>query len=149
VFPFQSYSLRPFAEGQRQGAVPAADLLRGFDDSLTFTGGKELISLLTEQISNGGSFTVATDWTAKDTEAIKEFIDENGGDLNSVDKDVKRDFFKKTIFRGQGKFPKVNGVPVPEVVGPSGETLQARVSLSRIYPSSKEVKKMCPRAAKA
>jgi hypothetical protein len=144
VFPFQSYSLRPQQNGPRKGTVPAVDLLRGFDDTLTFGSGKEVLQLLGEQFENGKTFVAGTNWEAKDSDAIKEFIEENGGDLDDVDQDEKRAFFKKAIIRGQKKFPKVNGYYVPEIEGPSGATLQARVKLTRIYPSSKEVKKMGP-----
>lgn len=144
VFPFQAYSLKPAEFGQRKGTVPAVDLLRGFDDTLTFASGKEVLQLLSEQFAGGKTFVAGTNWEAKDSDAIKEFIDENGGDLDDVDQDTKRAFFKTAIIRGQKKFPKVNGFYVPELEGPSGATLQARVKLTRIYPSSKEVKKMGP-----
>lgn len=142
LYPFKSYSLRPVQSGQRKGSIPAVDLLRGFDDTLTFTNGRELLNLLGEQISNGGTFIVRTNWIAKDTEAIKEAIEAAGGDLQDMDEDERKELFKATIFRGQKRFPKQNGFYVPEVTGPSGDVLPARVDFQRIYPSSKEVKKM-------
>lgn len=144
VFPYQKFSLKPIQGGSRKGAVPAVDLLRSFDDTLTFSSGKELLQLLGEQFENGKTFVAGTNWEAKDSDAIKEFIDENGGDLDDVDQDEKRAFFKKAIIRGQKKFPKNNGYYVPEIEGPSGATLQARVKITRLYPSSKDVKKMGP-----
>jgi hypothetical protein len=144
VFPFQSYSLKPQEFGQRKGTVPAVDLLRGFDDTLTFANGREVLQLLAQQFEGGKTFVAGTNWEAKDSDAIASFIEENGGDLKDVDQDEKRSFFKTAIIRGQKKFPKVNGFFVPEIEGPSGATLQARVKLTRIYPSSKEVKKMGP-----
>ena len=144
VYPFKSYSLRPVQGGQRKGSVPAVDLLRGFDDSLTFANGKELLGLLAEQIENGKTFVARSNWVAKDGTFIKDAIEEAGGDLSSMDEEERRDLFRKAIFRGQKRFPKQNGFFSPEVEGPSGETLQARVDLTRIYPSSKEVKKMGP-----
>lgn len=143
IYPFQKYSTRPIQGGKRKGAVPAVDLLRGFDDQLTFKGTKELLTLIAEKSTNGGSFIASTNWLAKDSEYIKEQLDANGGFENMDDEDRKK-LFNTAIFRGQKKFPLKNGVRVPEVVGPSGDTLAARVSLTRIYPASKEVKKMGP-----
>jgi hypothetical protein len=142
IFPFQNYSLRPVQSGNRKGSIPAVDLLRGFDDTLTFASAQELVSLLAEQITNGNTLVARTSWIAKDSEAIKEAIEAAGGDLNDMDEDERKELFKTTIFRGQKRFPKVNGFFVPEVIGPSGDTLTARVNLQRIFPSSKEVKKM-------
>lgn len=149
VYPFQSYTLRPVQGGARKGTVPAVDLLRGFDDTLTFSNGKDALRQLAEQFEAGKTFVAGTNWEAKDSDFIKEAADENGGDLNDMDDDERRSLFKKAIIRGQKKFPKANGVYIPEIEGPSGATLQARVKLTRIYPSSKEVKKMGPSAKKA
>ncbi len=144
LFPFKNYSLRPVQGGARKGAVPVVDLLRGFDDSLTFVNGKEAIQQLVEQIASGATLVVGTNWIAKDSAAIKDFIEENNGDLNGVDQKVKSDFFNSAIIRGQKRFPKVNGVFVPEIAGPSGDVLEARVDITRIYPSSKTAKKLGP-----
>lgn len=148
IYPFKSYSLRPVAGGQRAGSVPAVDLLRGFDDSLTFSNGREVLQLLAEQIESGKTFRATTNWVAKDSDYIKEALDSNGGDLGNLSPEERRDLFKKAIFRGQKKFPRVNNFYVPEVEGPSGATLKARVDLTRIFPSSKEVKKLGPFASK-
>ena|SRR3990167_4392955 len=148
IYPFQKYSLKPIAGGNRKGSVPVVDLLRGFDDTLTFTNGKEALSLLVQQIQNGQSFNAATNWLAKDSEAIKDAIDDAGGDLSDMEKDARRQLFKDTLIRGQKKFPKVNGQYVPEIVAKSGNTLEAKVVLTRIYPSSKAVKKFGPFGAK-
>jgi hypothetical protein len=144
IFPFQNYSLKPVTGGNRKGSIPVVDLLRGFDDTLTFASGKEAIQLLVEQIAQGNTFVGGTNWIAKDSEAIKTFIEENGGDLDDVDAEEKKKFFNAAIIRGQKRFPKVNGFYVPEIEGPSGDVLQARVSITRVYPSSKEVKKLGP-----
>lgn len=144
IYPFQNYSLKPVAGGNRKGSIPVVDLLRGFDDTLTFASGKEAIQLLVEQIANGNTFVGGTNWVAKDSEAIKAFIEENGGSLDDVSAEEKKTFFNKAIIRGQKRFPKVNGFFVPEVEGPSGDSLQARVAITRVYPSSKEVKKLGP-----
>ncbi len=149
IYPFQTYSLRPVQNGLRKGSVPVIDLLRAFDDTQVVSNGKEALQLLAEAISNGKTFVAGTNWVAKDSEAIKEFIDENGGDLNDVDSDVKRAFFKKAIIRGQKSFPKDgNGGFKSEIVGPSGDVLEARVTLTRLYPASKEVKKLGPYSKK-
>jgi hypothetical protein len=148
IYPFQKYTTRPYQSGKRVGAVPAVDLLRGFDDSLTFKGTNELLGLLKELASSGKAFTASTGWLAKDSEYIKEAIDAAGG-FENLSEEERKELFDKAFFRGQRKFPKVNGFFVPEVVGPSGETLTAKVNLTRIYPSSKVVKKMGPfKAAK-
>lgn len=143
VFPFKNYSLKPVTGGNRKGSVPIVDLLRGFNDSLTFASGKEAIQLLVEQIASGNTFVGSTNWIAKDAEAIKSFIEENGGDLDDVDAEDKKKFFSAAIIRGQKRFPKdANGGFVPEITGPSGDTLQARVDITRVYPSSNPPKKL-------
>lgn len=142
IYPFQAFSLRPIQGGKRRGAVPAVDLLRALDDNLTFTSGKEVLALLAEKFEAGAQFRAATNWLAKDAEFIRSFIDENGGDLDDVDEEERRKMFKQAIIRGQKRFPKVNGFYVPEIVGPSGDTLQARVTLTRLYPASKTVRRM-------
>lgn len=142
IYPFQSYSLKPVASGNRKGSVPVVDLLRGFDDTLTFASGKEALQLLVEQITNGNTFRASTNWVAKDSEAIKEAIEENGGDLSAMDPEERREMFKRTIIRGQKKFPKVGGQFVPEIEFASGNVGQAKVVLTRVYPSSKDEKKV-------
>lgn len=144
IYPFQKYSTRPVQGGKRQGSIPAVDLLRGFDDTLVFTSGKELLTLLGEKFESGATFRASTNWGGKDSDAIKNFIEENGGDLEAVDAEEKRKFFKTVIFRGQKSFPSKNGIYIPELAGPSGAVVQARVVLGRIYPSSKTVKQMGP-----
>jgi hypothetical protein len=144
IYPFQKYSLRPVQGGVRKGTVPAVDLLRAFDDTLTFANGKEVIALIAQQVNAGKTFVAGTNWTAKDSDYIKEAIEENGGSLDEMSDDARKELFNKAIFRGQKKFPKVNGFYVPEVEGPSGATLEARVAITRLYPSSKVVKKMGP-----
>lgn len=148
IYPFQKYSTRPIQGGKRKGAVPAVDLLRGFDDQLTFKGTRELLTLIAEKATNGGSFVASTNWLAKDGEYIKEQLDANGG-FEQMDPEERQKMFNAAIFRGQKKFPLKNGVRLSEVVGPSGDTLPARVSLTRIFPASKEVKKMGPFSKKA
>lgn len=151
IYPFKNYSLRPVQGGARKGAVPVVDLLRGFDDSATFVNGKEAIQQLVEQISNGNTLVIGTNWIAKDSEAIKDFMDENAdenGKLDHVDPEVKKKFFNAAIVRGQKRFPKVNGNFVPEITGQNNTVLEARVDITRIYPSSKEVKKLGPFGAK-
>lgn len=149
IYPFQAYSLKPVDGGKRKGTTPAIDLARGFDDTVAFENGKAVLQFLAEQFENGKTFKASTTWEAKDSDAIKEFIEANGGDLSDVDQEEKRNFFKKAIIRGINKFPLVNGFRLPEVEGPSGATLQARVKLTRIYPSSTDVKKMGPAKQKA
>lgn len=145
VYPFKSYSLKPVAGGKRQGSVPAVDLLRGFDDTLTYSSGKEVLTLLAEQIESGKTFVASTNWLAKDGAYIGEAIEAAGGDLSSMSEEERRELFAKAIFRGQKAFPKApNGQYLSEVVGPSGDTLEARVDLTRVYPASKEVKKLGP-----
>lgn len=144
AFPFQSYSLKPVSGGSRAGSVPAVDLLRAFDDSLTFGNGREVLQLLGEQIARGGTFVADTNWMAKDSSYIKDAIANAGGDLDNMSEDERRELFKAAIIRSQKKFPKVNGFYIPEWEGPSGEAVPARVSLRRLYPSSKDVKKLGP-----
>lgn len=137
IYPFAKYSFKPIAAGKRAGAVPAVDLLRAFDDSLTFANRQELAVLLAEQIAGGNTFRGSTNWEAKDSDYIREQLDAAGG-FDDMDEDARRELFKVAIIRGQKKFPKVNGSFVPEIVGPSGDKIQARVKLTRLYPSSKD-----------
>lgn len=143
VYPFKKYSLRPVQDGQRKGSVPAVDLLRGFDDTLTYASGKEVLQLIGEQISSGKTLVARTNWIAKDGPFMQEAIEDAGG-LDNMTPDERKDLFNKAIFRGQKKFPKNGGVFVPEVEGPSGDTLQAKVDFTRVYPASKEIKKLGP-----
>ena len=144
VFPFKTYSLKPRDRGQRKGTVPAIDLLRGFDDSATAANGREVLQLLAENIEQGKTLVVGSNWLGKDSDYIKEQIEAAGGDLSALDEKERNDIFNKAIFRGQKKFPKVNGTYLPVVEGPSGSEVQARFDITRIYPSSKTVRKMGP-----
>jgi len=143
VFPFKKYSLRPVQDGERKGTVPAVDLLRGFDDTVTFATGKEVLQLIGEQVSQGKTLVARTNWIAKDGPYMQETIEEAGG-MENMSAEERKTLFNAAIFRGQKKFPKNNGVYLPEVEGPSGDTLTAKVDFTRIYPASKEIKKLGP-----
>lgn len=148
IYPFQNYSLKPQVGGPRKGSVPVIDLLRGFNDTLSIASGKEALQFLVDEIQNGGSFWVETDWVAKDSEAIKDAIEEAGGDLSDMDAAERKSLFKNAIIRGQKRFPKNGDYYVPEVTTKFGNTVQARVSLGRIYPASKAPEKVGPRNAR-
>lgn len=149
LYPFQKYSLKPVSGGPRKGSVPVIDLLRGFDDTLTFQSGREALQLLNEKIEQGGSFLARTNWLAKDSSYIRTAIEAAGGNLSSMENDARKALFKVAIIRGQKNFPKNgNGGYLPEVKGPSGDVLTARVNITQIYPSSKEVRQMGPFDAK-
>lgn len=139
VYVFKDYSLKPLANGNRKGAVPAVDLLRGLNDQHTFASGQEVIELLGREFEKGSTVKIKTDWVAKDSDYIKEVLAEAGG-FDNMDQDERNALFNKAILRGQKKFPKKNGQFVHEWEGPSGEKVTARVNLQRIFPSSKDVK---------
>lgn len=143
LYPFQAFSFKPRESGKRIGSRAAVDLLRGLDDQATFANGQEALGKIQEAAGQGNTISAILDWVGKDSEAIKAFIDENGGDLSDVSPEDRQAFFNKAITRGQKNFPKgADGKRVPVLTGMSGEEVTAKVNIGRIYPSSKGPKKL-------
>ena len=136
LYPFKSFSLKPIQSGPRAGASAANDLLRAFDDTRTFTSGKEALQIIGEMADAGQTFRARLTWTAYDGEGAREEIASRGG-RDAIDQDDLREIYRKYTCRGEKNFPQVDGKAVPEWTSPTGNKCEARVDIQAVIPASK------------
>lgn len=143
----QKIKTRPFA---RQGAAGEslasefADLLRSFDAQRAWSGivgdGSNGVpsglTLLKEFMETGATAKGRGQWRAYDKTYADNAIAALGGDAN-VSKEDRGRIIQKASIRGMSKFPQNSkGGHIPEVLGPSGEKLNAKFVIARFYPSN-------------
>lgn len=136
LYPFKRFSLKPIQSGPRAGASAANDLLRAFDDTRTFTSGKEALQIIGEMADAGQTFRARLTWTAYDGEGAREEIASRGG-RDAIDQDDLREIYRKYTCRGEKNFPQVDGKAVPEWTSPTGNKCEARVDIQAVIPASK------------
>ena len=136
LYPFKRFSLKPIQSGPRAGASAANDLLRAFDDTRTFTSGKEALQIIGEMADAGQTFRARLTWTAYDGEGAREEIASRGG-RDAIDQDDLREIYRKYTCRGEKNFPQVDGKAVPEWTSPTGNKCEARVAIQAVIPASK------------
>jgi hypothetical protein len=119
---------------ERQPGVKASelgDLMRAIDQTFDW---ENRITLAEEQIAKASQQGVAIKarlrWSAFDSAHW------NGNDGSQLDKAEQKALGKECRLSGMKNFPKDSkGNAVPEWVGPSGETISARVEVAQYYPS--------------
>ena len=136
LYPFKRFSLKPIQSGPRAGASAANDLLRAFDDTRTFTSGKEALQIIGEMADAGQTFRARLTWTAYDGEGAREEIASRGG-RDAIDQDDLREIYRRYTCRGEKNFPQVDGQAVPEWTSPTGNKCEARVDIQAVIPASK------------
>lgn len=121
---------------QRNGVTVSGlgDLVRAIDDTAHFRNLSEAANILQEAQDKRLPFRVKLVWEAYDS----DFYREKGGD-NLVRKSPEEKALRSmSTIKGMTKFRQApDGTFIPEVEGPSGNTLEARLTIDRYIPSSK------------
>lgn len=124
-----------------------ADFLRAFDETRPWKGilGEgdgdfpTGLTLAQEFVETRVPVKARISWKAYDKTFVDNAVEALGGRDRVTKEEMGRILNEGTI-RGMAKFPKAgNGKHVPEVTGPSGETLKARAQI-KFYRSSEKVK---------
>lgn len=137
IYPFQRVYSKPFLRDTatgKQAASGLGDMIRAFG-KFTYKGIARqaepgvpcALELVKQFHETGTTFTGRLRWTAYD-KAKAEEVRGNGGDFKAIQ--------AAAVIKGMKNFPLMsNGGHVPEVVGPSGDVLTARVEISTFVPS--------------
>lgn len=144
---FADVRTKPFErKGPGGSAVPASDLydlLRSYDETQNVDGFDHAKSLLQQYLDGNTPFLAQIGWTGYD----KDFVEAEfkalgvmpGGDRSGVAKDVANVIYAKA--RKNTKDFVQNGTLSPSVVGPSGNLVEAKLKLTRYFPSGTEIGK--------
>jgi len=110
------------------------DLLRSIDDTATWTTLTEAGQILQKAMDQRIPFRVKLVWEAFDS----VYFNEHGGG-SMVNKSPEQKALRKlATIKGMANFRQApDGTYLPEVEGPSGDILEARITIDRYIPSSK------------
>ena len=143
---YQDFSTKPFNRDGAQASA-AADLVRGFDSTRPVQGLLGIDAVLAEAVDQNATFHAKLDWEAYDGDYAKQALDEAGlggtkfAEMDADDKKIASAIYAKARLKGMAKFPKkADGTPSGVWVGPSGESIEARPTLAKVYPSHATVK---------
>lgn len=137
----QDIRTKPFLRGGLPVSM-AGDLLRAFDQTRRARG-TEVLDALNEFFGGGAVARGRFDWTAYDSDAARAAIDTLGGQdkLNALGKDEINNFYSKFKVKGMKNFPvAANGRHNHFYTFPSGNVVEARLEISRFYPSEEIVR---------
>lgn len=113
------------------------DFLRSFDASIVIENFEHAKQLLQQYVDQGTTFVAGLAWNASDFNYVDAEFNKIGADTNekrrAVNKDVANAIYNKS--RKNTKDFIVNGKRVAQILGPSGNMLDARPKLNRYYPS--------------
>ena len=110
------------------------DLIRGLDDQAEWTTLSEAGAVLQRAQDQGLTFRAKLSWEAFDNDW---FTDKGGKALDRKSQQAK-DLRKSCTIKGMGNFRQApDGTFLPEVEGPSGNMLEARLGIDRVVPSGK------------
>jgi hypothetical protein len=126
VFPFARVYTKPFMRKTAAGEKPAssiADMVRAFDAQANFRGVKEALTLLKQYQEQGTPFKARLRWEAYDSQHAKA-LQAQGLDRKACSKACSIKGMKHFAPDGKGGY-------LPEVIGPSGETLEARLGIAQ------------------
>ncbi len=115
---------------QREGVTVSGlgDLLRSIDATANHSGAQKILAIK-RYAEGGATFRARTQWEAQD---YAWFRDQGGNDLPKGSEGQKH-LRKASTLKGMKNFPQdANGNPKHEWVGPSGEVIEARVTLNYI-----------------
>jgi hypothetical protein len=125
------------AKFQRNGIVVSmlGDFLRGIDDQETWSGIDGATALLNRAIDQNIPIRLTVKWEAYDRAGFEQ----NGGLRLQPKSPEQKQLRKEATVKGMKNFPQLpDGTYRPSTSGPlSGETVEARLSIDRVYPSSK------------
>jgi len=139
LFIFQKFPSRPYRD--RKGASKLTDLIRAHDVALTWTDNTDAFRVLNQTVEQGSTFCCYLDWVAKDSLWLRDEIDRLGGTMDRIDNDERTRIFSAWHCQGKKNFPvDDHGKAIPMWEGPSGEKIEARCEVVKLYKSSREPK---------
>jgi hypothetical protein len=171
VYPFKEIQTKPF---ERLGVLVSGlgDINRAFDQTRRWSGLKNGLALLNEFLEEGALFTAAYNWEAFDKEFADSAIEQLGHLIENAKTDPKERALRSAIYgaariQGMNKFlPTRNGHP--DHMFPRGNVtfknpttgadltvevaprfLEAKLVITRFYPSGDDKVKLGPFAYKA
>lgn len=140
---FYDIMTKPFERKGSQGQAVVAsglqDMLRGYDETIGFDGFDHMKSLLQQYVEQNATFLAQLTWTGYDkafADAEFETLALAGTPRDQVSKEVANAIYAKAK-KGLKDFT-VNGQLQASVVGPSGNLVEARLKLGRVFPSLTE-----------
>jgi len=145
VMLFQDIRTKPFerfdpVRGMKVLASGLGDITRAFDQREGWSGLRAGLELLDQFLAENATMRVQLNWTAYDKDYVEQTFDEMGG-KDALSKDEQNEVYNKARLRGMKKFPKLpNGKFSHIWVGPSGSPCEARVEITRFFPSLEEVR---------
>jgi hypothetical protein len=121
---------------QRNGVTVSGlgDLIRAIDDSAEWKTLADAATILQRATDQGQTFRAKLKWEAFDLDWYRD----QGGDALTPKSPEQKDLRKRASVLGMSNFRQApDGTFLPEATGPSGNTLEARLSLDRYVPSGK------------
>jgi hypothetical protein len=110
------------------------DLIRAIDDTARFTNLQEAGSIIQRAQDMKTPIQVQLKWEAFDS----EFYNENGGQGMVNKSPEQKELRKRATVKGMSNFRQAaDGTYLPEVEGPSGNILEARLTINSYTPSSR------------
>lgn len=144
---FADVRTKPFErKGQGGAAVVASDLydlLRSYDETQNIDGFEHAKQLLQGFIDSNTPFYAQIGWTGYDKDFVDAEFNAIGATTSEARKAVAKDI-ANAIYSKARKGTKdfiQNGSLSPTVVGPSGNLVEAKLRLTRYFPSGTEVGK--------
>jgi hypothetical protein len=121
---------------ERNGAKASqlGDLIRAIDDSAEWSTYAEAAQILQRAMDQGLTFRAKLKWEAFDLDWYRD----QGGDTLTPKSKEQKDLRKQASVSGMANFRQApDGTFLPEATGPSGNAIEARISLDRFVPSGK------------
>ena len=121
---------------ERRGVVVSGlgDLIRGIDATRSWKTMADAGAILNEAVDRKLPIRVKVIWEAYD----RAFFEREGGPLLTNKSAEQKDLRKRSTTRGMQNFRALpDGSFSPETTGPSGQSVEARLVIDRVVPSSK------------
>ena len=145
----QDVRLQPFPRGQRADGTPIKaskfmDLLRSFDQTRASVRSQdEALELFNAFLSENLTFRGYADWTAEDWQGRQAELERIGHDPKNgrkVDNKVVNAIYDRFRVRSMFKFPKRPDGTYDQIwKSPAGTPIEARLNITRFYPSLETV----------
>lgn len=115
-------------------ASGAGDLVRALDDTAEWKTYQDAAEIITKAVDTGATFRCKVSWEAFDLDWYRD----NGGDTLEKKSPEEKALRKQATTKGMANFRQApDGTFLPETEGPSGNMLEARLSIDRYVPSGK------------
>lgn len=144
---FTDIRFKPFTrKGVGGREVPASDVwdyIRAFDETITIEGSEHANQLLAQYFEQSAPFLGQISWTGYDKDYVDAEFSKLGASTPEERKNVAKDI-SNAIYKGARLNTKdfvQNGQLQQSVTGRSGNTIEAKPKISRVFPSLTEIGK--------